>query len=53
MISGLSTGVITLETDGSVRYVNRAALQLHNVADAKALGEFVTDLSRTFFGCWI
>ena len=38
MISGLSTGIITLETDGSLRYVNRAALQLHNVTDAKALG---------------
>ena len=44
MISGLSTGIITLETDGSLRYVNRAALQLHNVTDAKALG----DSSQTY-----
>ena len=39
MISGLSTGIITLETDGSVRYVNPAALELHHVTDAEALGE--------------
>lgn len=38
MISGLSTGIITLETDGSVRYVNRAALHMHNVADLEMLG---------------
>ncbi len=38
MISGLSTGIITLETDGSLRYVNPAALQMHHVTDVGALG---------------
>lgn len=38
MISGLSTGIITLETDGSVRYANRAALEMHNVTKPEALG---------------
>lgn len=48
MISGLSTGVITLETDGSLRYVNWAALQMHNVTDIEALGSSSTAYRERF-----
>ena len=38
MITGLSTGVVTLETDGSVQYANQAALAMHGVSELNALG---------------
>ena len=38
MIADLSVGVLTLETDGELRYANRAALQMHGVADLSGLG---------------
>ena len=38
MIADLSVGVLTLEPDGELRYANRAALQMHGVADLSGLG---------------
>ena len=38
MIADLSVGVLTLETDGGLRYANRAALQMHGVAELGDLG---------------
>ncbi len=48
LIADLSTGIVTLAQDGSLRYANRAALTLHGVSEFAALGETVTGYQNTF-----
>jgi PAS domain-containing protein len=38
MIAGISIGVITVDTDGTLQYANRAALAMHGVDDLASLG---------------
>ena len=48
LITDLSTGIVTLETDGTLRYANRAALALHGAADLEALGKTVAGYVQRF-----
>lgn len=48
MIADLSTGIVTLETDGTLVYANRAALKLHGVDKLEALGQTANDYQKHF-----
>ncbi len=48
IIADLSTGIITLGSDGALRYANHAALELHGVAELGALGGSAAGYQQTF-----
>ena len=48
IITDLSTGIVTLETDGTLHYANRAALVLHGVSELAALGKTVAGYQQAF-----
>ena len=48
IITDLSTGIVTLGSDGLLRYANRAALELHGVSEVSELGGTVRGYGQAF-----
>ena len=47
MIADLSTGILMVDTDGTLLYANRAALQMHGVSDFASLGRDLFRITKT------
>ncbi len=48
MIADISTGVLTVDTDGTLQYANRTALMMHGVDSLEALGGSAEGYRKTF-----
>jgi PAS domain-containing protein len=48
LVSGLTDGIIVIDTDGTISWANASALAMHRIQDIGGLGGTVADYRRQF-----